>query len=56
VLITGKWREVDLKKYDVNLESAPIYPGKIHPFVKILDENKISFIIDGFTEVPTLFG
>jgi phenylalanyl-tRNA synthetase alpha chain len=51
LLTTGKWREVTFKAYDVNLPSAPLYPGKIHPLQRIVDETRRCFFEMGFTEV-----
>ena len=51
MLTTGKWREVSFKAYDVNLPSAPLYPGKVHPLQRIVDETRRCFLEMGFTEI-----
>ena len=51
MLTTGKWRDVSFKTYDVNLPSASLYPGKIHPLQRIVDETRRCFFEMGFTEV-----
>lgn len=51
MLTTGKWREVSFKSYDVNLPSAPFYPGKVHPLQRIIDEVRRCYLEMGFTEI-----
>ncbi len=51
MLTTGKWREVSFKAYDINLASAPVYPGKSHPLRRIIDETRRCFLEMGFTEI-----
>jgi len=51
MLATGKWREISLKSYDVNLPSAVSYPGKSHPLRRIIDEARQVFLEMGFTEI-----
>ncbi|MBM4320496.1 MAG: phenylalanine--tRNA ligase subunit alpha, partial [Deltaproteobacteria bacterium] len=44
------WREVQLRPYDVTLATARVYPGKSHPFQRILAETRRAFLELGFTE------
>ncbi|MCA9524517.1 MAG: phenylalanine--tRNA ligase subunit alpha [Myxococcales bacterium] len=53
LLIGGKWREVELKRYDVALDVAPQYGGKPHPFRRVLDETRDVFLQMGFSEVDS---
>lgn len=46
---TGGWKG-RLKHYDVRAETAPIYPGKIHPLRRLIDEVREIFVSMGFTE------
>jgi len=48
---SGYWREVKIKKYSSEVPPAEIYPGKIHPYVKIIKEVKEFLIGLGFKEV-----
>jgi phenylalanyl-tRNA synthetase alpha chain len=50
-LQSGVWREVTLRPYDVTLEAAKVYPAKIHPLRKIMEEARHTFLEMGFTEV-----
>jgi phenylalanyl-tRNA synthetase alpha chain len=46
-----KWQEVEFKPYDITLDVAPQYPGKIYPFQKILSQTRQVFLEMGFEEV-----
>jgi phenylalanyl-tRNA synthetase alpha chain len=51
LIATGKWREVKLRPYDVQLATDPIHPGKRHPFRRILDETRRVYLEMGFQEI-----
>jgi len=51
LLVTGKWREVKLRRYDIKAPVAPIWPGKKHPYLRFLDELKQKLIALGFKEM-----
>lgn len=50
LVVTGKWKEVKLKKYDVTIEPPKIYPGKKHPYLEFLEEVRRALIGLGFQE------
>jgi phenylalanyl-tRNA synthetase alpha chain len=51
LLISGQWREVSLRPYDVTLRSEPVHPGKEHPLVTILQQTRRVFLEMGFSEI-----
>ncbi len=51
LLAEGGWREVDLQPYDVTLAAKKIYPGKEHPFQRLLERVRRVFLELGFEEV-----
>ncbi len=53
LLISGKWREVVFKKYDVQLPTSPVHPGKPHPLRRIIDEARKAFLEMGFKEISS---
>jgi phenylalanyl-tRNA synthetase alpha chain len=53
MLVSGEWKDVTFKKYDVKLESAHVQPGKTHPLRKIIDEVRQVFLEMGFTEIES---
>lgn len=51
LIVTGKWRETKLRKFNVTAPGPPIYPGKVHPLQQIIDRAKDVFLEMGFTEI-----
>jgi len=51
LLVTGKWREVKLRRYNIKAPVAPVWPGKKHPYLRFLDELKQKLIALGFKEM-----
>jgi phenylalanyl-tRNA synthetase alpha chain len=51
LLVSGRWREVRLKRYDVLAPGAPVYPGKVHPQQQIIDELREILLEMGFVEI-----
>jgi len=47
---TGFWRKVRLKKYDINVPPAQIFRGKLHPYIKVINEVREFLISLGFKE------
>ena len=50
MMISGEWRNVDFRPYDVSLASEAVYPGKEHPFVSIIQQTRKVFLELGFEE------
>jgi len=48
---SGYWREVKIKKYSAEIPPSEIFPGKIHPYIKIIKEVKEFLVGLGFKEV-----
>lgn len=51
LIVSGKWKEVELRKYDINTFAPTIYCGKKHPFQRMIDEIREIFISLGFKEI-----
>ncbi|MCD6537637.1 phenylalanine--tRNA ligase subunit alpha [Candidatus Bathyarchaeota archaeon] len=51
LIISGKWREARLRKYDIKAPVAPVWPGKKHPYLRFLDELKQRLVSLGFKEM-----
>ncbi len=51
LIITGKWREVKFRRYDVESPLPKIYGGRRHLYRKILDEVIDIFVSMGFKEM-----
>ena len=48
---SGKWKDVEIKKYDVRDPVKEVYPGKKQPYRAFLDEVKKKLISMGFKEM-----
>lgn len=51
LIITGKWRGMQLAKFDVKAPTPPVYPGKAHPLQQIIKRAREIFLEMGFTEI-----
>jgi phenylalanyl-tRNA synthetase alpha chain len=51
LLVSGGWREVDLRPYDVSAAADPVFPGKEHPLVSIFQQTRRVFLEMGFEEI-----
>jgi len=51
LIATGKWREVNLMKYDIKAPVAHVWLGKKHPYLRFLDELKRKLVALGFREM-----
>jgi phenylalanyl-tRNA synthetase alpha chain len=50
-LESGAWREIKLRPYDVALAARDVFPAKIHPLRKIIEQTRRAFLEMGFAEV-----
>ncbi len=48
---SGKWKEVQFRKYDIRTFASAVYPAKKHPLTRIADEVRRIFIEMGFSEI-----
>lgn len=53
MIVSGKWRDVIFRKYDVQADAELIEQGKFHPFMKIIDQTRKVFLEMGFDEVES---
>jgi phenylalanyl-tRNA synthetase alpha chain len=51
LIITGKWRNVKLQKYNIEAPVAKTWPGKKHPYLVFLEEVKAKLVTLGFKEM-----
>lgn len=51
MLADGSWRDVDFRPYDMGAETEPVYPGKMHPFRRVLEQTRRVFLEMGFSEI-----
>jgi phenylalanyl-tRNA synthetase alpha chain len=51
LIITKKWRQTKLRKFDVTAPGPTVYPGKVHPLQQIIQRAREIFLEMGFTEI-----
>jgi len=51
LIITKKWRETKLRRFDVTASGPTVYPGKVHPLQQIIQRAREIFLEMGFTEI-----
>jgi phenylalanyl-tRNA synthetase alpha chain len=51
LIITGKWRNIKLQKYNIEAPVANVWPGKKHPYLSFLDEVRAKLVTLGFKEM-----
>jgi phenylalanyl-tRNA synthetase alpha chain len=51
LIITGKWRKVNLQKYNIEAPVAKTWPGKKHPYLHFIDQVKTKLVNLGFKEM-----
>jgi phenylalanyl-tRNA synthetase alpha chain len=50
-IVTGSWKDLALRRYDVGKIPKKIYPGKIHPYQRLIAEMRCVLLDMGFTEI-----
>jgi phenylalanyl-tRNA synthetase alpha chain len=50
-ILSGEWKNLNLRKYDVSKLPKKAYPGKIHPYQRIIAEMREILLEMGFTEL-----
>ncbi len=55
MLADGSWRHVDFRPYDMSLATEPAFPGKVHPFRRVLEQTRTVFLEMGFQEIVSPF-
>ena len=51
MITSGRWRQIKLAPLDVEAAAPPVFPGRRHPLVDIIEEIKEIFVGLGFEEI-----
>ncbi|MHA1818571.1 MAG: phenylalanine--tRNA ligase subunit alpha [Candidatus Heimdallarchaeota archaeon] len=51
LIISGKWRKTKFKPYDPTEQVPPVYYGRRHPVIEVINEIREIFLEMGFTEI-----
>ncbi|MGA2698956.1 MAG: phenylalanine--tRNA ligase subunit alpha [Methanoregula sp.] len=50
-ILSGSWKTASLRKYDIHKLPKTVYPGKTHPYQRLIDEMRQILLEMGFTEM-----
>jgi phenylalanyl-tRNA synthetase alpha chain len=53
LLVSGRWREARLKRYEPSEDVPPLYPGRIHPQGRVIEEVREALLAMGFVEIKS---
>jgi len=53
MIVSGAWKDVIFRTYDTMAGTAPVFPGKLHPFRKVLNFTRKTFLELGFEEAES---
>ena len=48
---SGAWKSLPLRRYDITKKPRPLWPGKIHPYQRLINEMRRILLDMGFTEL-----
>jgi len=51
IIVSGKWKSVSIRPYNLSFPVQKRYPGKLHPYLHILDQIKQRLLALGFEEM-----
>ena len=51
LIVTGRWRKVRLRRYNIKAPVSKVWPGKKHPYLRFLDELRERLVALGFKEM-----
>ena len=51
LIITGRWRSVRLKRFNLEAPGTPVFPGRMHPVQEVIKEVREIFLEMGFEEI-----
>jgi len=51
LIVSGKWREAKLRRFDVTVAGPEFYPAKVHPLQQVVQRAREIFLEMGFTEI-----
>ena len=51
IISSGRWKEVEIRRYDVEAFAPTVYGGRAHPITLLIDKIRNVFLTMGFTEI-----
>jgi phenylalanyl-tRNA synthetase alpha chain len=50
-IVSGGWKELAFRRYDIGKLPRKVYPGKMHPYQRLIEEMRSVLLEMGFTEI-----
>ena len=50
-ILSGGWKDANLRRYDVTKLPKRVYPGKMHPYQRLIEDMRQILLEMGFTEI-----
>jgi len=50
-ILSGAWKDANLRRYDITKLPKRVYPGKTHPYQRLIEEMRQVLLEMGFTEI-----
>jgi phenylalanyl-tRNA synthetase alpha chain len=50
-IVSGAWRTLQFRRYDISKLPKRVYPGKLHPYQRLIDEMRQILLEMGFEEI-----
>ena len=51
IISSGKWQDVDIRRYDIGAFAPTVYGGRAHPITLLIDKIRQVFLTMGFSEI-----
>jgi len=51
LIVSGRWREVRFKRFNLEAPGLPVFPGRLHPVQEVIREIREIFLEMGFEEI-----
>jgi phenylalanyl-tRNA synthetase alpha chain len=51
LIVSGRWKEIRLRRFDVTAAGPESYPAKVHPLQQVIQKARGIFLEMGFTEI-----
>ncbi|HEW89864.1 MAG TPA: phenylalanine--tRNA ligase subunit alpha [Candidatus Bathyarchaeota archaeon] len=51
LIVSGRWRSVRFKRFNLEAPGPPVYPGRMHPVQEVVQEIREIFLEMGFQEI-----
>ncbi len=50
-IVSGSWKDLKLRRYSLKAPPRKVYPGKVHPYQRVIEEMRQLLLCMGFSEI-----